>query len=312
MPTLLLLSRDNVSYQQLLQQAGLDDLLLRTAETPEAIAAQAAEAEILLGEPALIAQALPHARKLRWAQSTYAGIDALMTPELRQDYMLTNVRGIFGPLMSEYVFGHLLSMSRHLPLYRQQQQQHLWAPHPYQPLAGRRLLILGTGSIGQYLATTGHHFGMQVTGVNRSGREVNGFDDTYQLSALPRLLPEADVVVSVLPSTRETHHLLNASLLGLCRADSLFFNVGRGDLIATDELYQALKQGHPGAAVLDVFEEEPLPRHHPLWTLPNVLITPHNAAWSLPAQVVRIFARNYLRYQQGEPLEYLVDFSAGY
>lgn len=309
---LLLLSRDHARYRALLEAAALPGLAIAWSDKENGLPAEAAQADIVLGEPALLARYLPQLPALAWAQSTFAGVDALMAPTLRQDYQLTNVRGVFGPLMSEYVFAHLLSLTRHLPLYRQQQQQHQWQTHAYRPLTNRRMLILGTGDIGQHLAATARHFGMQVIGVNRSGREVAGFDDIYQLEALPRLLPDADVVVSILPSTRETHHLLTADLLACCRSDAVLFNVGRGDVVSADVLYDALQQGRPAVAVFDVFEEEPLPRQHPLWSRPNVIITPHNAAWSLPEQVVQIFSRNYLRWQAGEPLHYTIDFTRGY
>ena len=310
--TLLLVSRDNSHYRTLLQHSALPGLKLLCPDDETQTLALAPEAELLLGEPSAIARVLPHAHKLRWAQSTYAGIDALLKPGLRQDYQLTNIRGIFGPLMSEYVFAHLLSLTRHLPLYREQQKQHQWQPLPYRPLSERRLLILGTGSIGQHLAQTAHQFGMTVWGVNRHGRDVANFDDIYQLAALPHLLPQVDVIVSTLPSTRETHHLFNREMLACCQSTAILFNVGRGDAIDSQALIDALRAGRPGVAVLDVFEEEPLPRQAQLWQLPNLIITPHNSAWSLPEQVVKIFERNYLHYLDGRPLEYLVNFELGY
>ena len=310
--TLLLVSRDNSHYRTLLQHSALPGLKLLCPDDETQALALAPEAELLLGEPSAIARVLPHAHKLRWAQSTYAGIDALLKPGLRQDYQLTNIRGIFGPLMSEYVFAHLLSLTRHIPLYREQQKQHQWQPLPYRPLSERRLLILGTGSIGQHLAQTAHQFGMTVWGVNRHGRDVANFDDIYQLAALPHLLPQVDVIVSTLPSTRETHHLFNREMLACCQSTAILFNVGRGDAIDSQALIDALRAGRPGVAVLDVFEEEPLPRQAQLWQLPNLIITPHNSAWSLPEQVIKIFERNYLHYLDGRPLEYLVNFELGY
>ncbi len=310
--TLLLLSRDNTHYRTLLRHLALPGLKLLCPDDETQALALAPEAELLLGEPAAIARVLPLAHKLRWAQSTYAGIDALLKPGLRQDYQLTNIRGIFGPLMSEYVFAHLLSLTRHLPLYREQQKQHQWQPLPYRPLSERRLLILGTGSIGQHLAQTAHQFGMTVWGVNRHGRDVADFDDIYQLSALPHLLPQVDVIVSTLPSTRETRHLFNREMLACCKSTAILFNVGRGDAIDSQALIDALRAGRPGVAVLDVFEEEPLPAQAQLWQLPNLIITPHNSAWSLPEQVIKIFERNYLHYLDGRPLEYQVNFELGY
>ncbi len=310
--TLLLLSRDNPDYQQRLLSAGLPGLRVQRADSLAEAEPLIAGADLVLGEPARLLPLLTRAKALKWMQSTYAGVEVLLGDGLRQDYQLTNVRGIFGPMMSEYVFGHLLSLTRHLPLYREQQRQRIWHPLPYATLDGRTLLILGTGSIGQHLATTGQHFGMQVWGVNRSGREVAGFDETFQLQALPRLLPQADVIVSVLPATRETFHLLDGAQLARCKPSCILFSVGRGSTIDTRALIQYLRQGQLGAAVLDVFEQEPLPASHPLWEMPNLIITPHNSAWSEPGQVVRIFARNYLRYVEGEALEFLVDMQQGY
>ena len=249
--TLLLVSRDNSHYRTLLQHSALPGLKLLCPDDETQTLALAPEAELLLGEPSAIARVLPHAHKLRWAQSTYAGIDALLKPGLRQDYQLTNIRGIFGPLMSEYVFAHLLSLTRHIPLYREQQKQHQWQPLPYRPLSERRLLILGTGSIGQHLAQTAHQFGMTVWGVNRHGRDVADFDDIYQLAALPHLLPQVDVIVSTLPSTRETHHLFNREMLACCQSTAILFNVGRGDAIDSQALIDALRAGRPGVVVPD-------------------------------------------------------------
>ena len=100
---------------------------------------------------------------------------------------------------------------------------------------------------------------------------------------------QVDVIVSALPSTRETHHLFNREMLACCKSTAILFNVGRGDAIDSQALIDALRAGRPGVAVLDVFEEEPLPTQAQLWQLPNLIITPHNSAWSLPEQVVKIF-----------------------
>lgn len=309
---LLLLSRDNAIYRQLLQDEALPGLRLLQADSLGEAERLAPEAELILGEPARVVPILSQAQRLDWVQSTYAGVEPLVQPGMRQDYQLTNVRGIFGPLMSEYVFAHLLSLTRHLPLYREQQRQRQWHPIPYRPLAGRQMLILGTGDIGRHLARTARHFGMQVAGVNRSGREVADFDDTYQVQALAHLLPAADVIVCALPATRESFHLLDRNLLSHCKPSAILFNVGRGSAVATQDLMALLADGQLGAAVLDVFEQEPLPPNHPLWELPNLIITPHNSAWSLPEQVARIFSRNYLLWQESQPLEYQVNFEQGY
>ncbi len=309
---LLLLSRNNEQYYTLLHSQPLQQLVILRADDTASALTLAPQATILLGEPDRIAPLLGHVKRLKWVQSTYGGIDALLAPELRRDYQLTTTKGNFGPLISEYVFAHLLSLTRHLPLYREQQRQRRWHPLPYHSLAKRRMLILGTGSIGSCLAQTAIQFGMQVWGVNSTGHEVAGFTETYQASALPQILPQVDIIVVTLPATKETYHLLNKDNLPHCKPTAILFNVGRGSVIDTADLLESLKAGRPGAAILDVFEEEPLPTDHPLWKQPNVLITPHNAAWSEPRQVMRHFVLNLICYQHGEKLESLVDFDKGY
>lgn len=310
--TLLLLSQDNAHYERLLKAANLPHLHILRADNPADAEKLIGEAHILMAEPARAKPLLPKANKLSWFQSTYAGVDVLLDPDSRRDYQLTNVRGIFGPLMSEYVFGHLLSLMRQIPLYREQQKQRLWQSHPYQGLKGRTMLILGTGSIGQHIAQTGKHFGMKVLGISRSGRERAGFDQVYQLPALNKMLAQADVIVSVLPATRDTRHLFNAARFEHCKPGAILFNVGRGSAVHSGDLLTALRTGKLAMAVLDVFEQEPLPADSPLWGQPNLIVTPHNSAYSFPEDVAQIFVRNYIRFIDGQPLDGKIDFDKGY
>ncbi|MEG0007613.1 MAG: D-2-hydroxyacid dehydrogenase [Aeromonas sp.] len=310
--TLLLLSQDNAHYERLLKAAHLPHLRILRADNQTEAERLIGEAHILMAEPARAKPLLPKAGKLGWLQSTYAGVDVLLDTSSRRDYLLTNVRGIFGPLMSEYVFGHLLSLTRQLPLYREQQQLKTWQSHPYQGLRGKTLLLLGTGSIGQHIAHTGKHFGMKVLGISHSGRERAGFDQVYQLPALNKMLAKADVIVSVLPATRETRHLFTAERFSHCKPDAIFFNVGRGNAVHEGDLLAALRTGKLGMAVLDVFEQEPLPADSPLWHQPNLIITPHNSAYSFPEDVAQIFIRNYIRFIDGQQLDGRIDFDKGY
>ncbi|MHA6999831.1 D-2-hydroxyacid dehydrogenase [Aeromonas schubertii] len=310
--TLLLLSQDNAHYERLLKGANLPHLRILRADSEAQAQAHIAEVHILMAEPARAKPLLPQARKLTWLQSTYAGVDTLLEPSARRDYQLTNVCGIFGPLMSEYVFGHLLALTRQIAHYRELQRQKVWQSRPYESLHGKTLLILGTGSIGQHLAQTGQHFGMRVLGVSRSGRERPGFAQVYQLPALNKLLPQADVIVSVLPATRETRHIFNAERFAHCKPSAILFNVGRGSAVDSGALLTALRTGKLGYGVLDVFEQEPLGTDSPLWNQPNLIITPHNSAYSFPEDVAQIFVRNYIRFIEGQPLEGKIDFDRGY
>lgn len=304
---LLLLTRENQHYQTLLQQLALPELTLLD-DSPTAIR----EADIWLAEPALAAPLLPLAAKLQWLQSTFAGVDKLLTPKSRQDYQLTNIKGIFGPLMSEYVFGYLLAHCRQQQRYRQQQQQALWYPGEYNSLQGKQMLLLGTGSIGCHIATTAQHFGMKTIGLNRSGKSIMPFAQIITESQLTLALAAADVVVNTLPASAATTEILNRERLNCLKQGALLFNVGRGNAIDLEALSELLLSRPDITAILDVFPQEPLPANHRLWQQTNAFITPHISAPSFPTQVVEIFADNYQRWRQHHSLKYLVDFSRGY
>ncbi|NKF49491.1 D-2-hydroxyacid dehydrogenase [Shewanella sp. WXL01] len=304
---LLLLTRENEQYRQLIESCNLPELTI-LGDSPNSIL----EANIWFAEPALALPLLGHANELRWMQSTFAGVDKLMGKRQRKDYQLTNVKGIFGPLMSEYVFGYLLSHQRQHDLYQLQQQQKLWLPTSFKSLQGQNLLLLGTGSIAQHIAVTAKHFGMTVTGINRQGRQVPGFDCVDTLAHLDRHLVIADAIVSVLPSTTETAGTLNRHALTQLKHDAVLFNIGRGDVLDLNELTVLLDQRPQMRAILDVFNQEPLPSEHPIWECQNAVITPHIAAPSFPEQVVEVFSQNYQNWLSQKPLDYVVEFERGY
>lgn len=298
-----IVSRQQQRYVQLLTAAKLPQLVI--TEDPS-------QATVLLADPPLIATSLNDYPHLQWLQSTYAGIDALIKPQLRQDYQLTNIRGIFGPLIAEYIIGQILNYQRHFWRYALQQQQHQWQPHPYQAIAGKTMVIVGTGTIGQHLAKVAAVFGCHIIGINRSGIAASDdFNHTYDLNDLDYALTQADYVVSILPATTDTNDLFDQGNFSHCK-NVLFFNVGRGNSVNEADLVNALEQHHLQHAFLDVFKREPLATDHPFWDHPQITITPHIAAESFPEQVFTIFKANYLRFQQQQKLEYLIDFKRGY
>ena len=298
-----IVSRQQQRYVQLLTNAQLPQLEI--TEDPQ-------QAMVLLADPPLIAPYLAEYPHLQWLQSTYAGIDALIKPEIRQDYQLTNIRGIFGPLIAEYILGHILNHQRHFPQYKAQQQRSHWQSHPYQSMAGKTMVIIGTGTIGQHLAKVGAVFGCHIIGVNRSGITAStDFQQTYAITALNTALTQADYVVSILPATTDTDDLFDQDRFSHCK-NALFFNVGRGNTVNEQALIMALEQQYLCHAFIDVFKTEPLTPDHPFWHHPKITITPHIAAESFPEQVFTIFKANYFRFQQQQKLNYLIDFKRGY
>ena len=267
--------------------------------------------EILLGNPAMIAEILADLPDVRWIQSTWAGVTPLIE-HARKDYQLTGVKGIFGPQMSEYVLGYLLAHELKIAARTKAQANRDWFTEHSGMLAGKRLGVMGTGSIGSHIARTARAFDMAVTGLSRSGRAAGEFDSVLPVDRIGEFLPQCDHLVSTLPQTAETDDLLDARTLALLPASAVFVNVGRSNVVDDRALVEALQTGRLAGAVLDVFDEEPIPGDSPLWEAPNLSITAHIAAVSHPSLIVPVFLDNYRRFIAGQPLRYLVDFAAGY
>ena len=312
MARLLILSRHAEEYHRLLDAAELPEIeIVSTAETKK-VKALGADPEIVFGEPSLIREVLTDLPKLRWAQSTYAGVEPLLDASLRRDYILTNARGVFGGLMSEYVFGYLLSYERRIFERYRAQQEHHWDGSITGMLRGKTIGLLGVGSIGCHLARAAKYFEMIVRGYTRSNESCPDIDVYYHGKDLLYFAEGLDYLVSVLPNTPETHHIVDAALLEALPPHAIFINVGRGSALDESALIHALEAKKIKAAVLDVFEQEPLPKEHPFWNTPNLLLTFHTSAPSLPADLAELFVKNYRRFLKGEELLHRVDFARGY
>src|SRR6185503_13112675 len=176
MHTLLILSRHAREYHALIDAAALPDLAVTSATDPAAVAVRAGDYDLAFGEPSLLRLVLPALTSLRWLQATWAGVEPLLDPALRRDYILTNARGVFGGLMSEYVFAYLLAHERRIFEKRASQADGRWdATHPG-TLRGKQMGLLGVGTIGAALAKTAKHFGMRVKGYTRASEDSPDVD----------------------------------------------------------------------------------------------------------------------------------------
>jgi phosphoglycerate dehydrogenase-like enzyme len=312
MHTLLILSRHAEAYRRLVDTACLPGLVVTPAISEAGLPSAAASADVVLGEPSLIRQILPSLPSLRWVQSTWAGVEPLLDPSLRRDYTLTNARGVFGGLMSEYVFGYLIAHERLIFDKRAAQQAGRWDPTPPGTLCGKQIGLLGVGSIGAALARTARHFGMRVRGYTRASEDCADVDHYFHGDDLTPFASDLDYLVSVMPNTSATRHLVDATLLAALPARAVFVNPGRGTVVDEAALADALQSGRLAGAVLDVFQQEPLPADHVFWRTPNVIITSHTAALSVPADIAPVFIDNYGRWITGGGLRYQVDFERGY
>jgi phosphoglycerate dehydrogenase-like enzyme len=306
-PRYLIIAQDADAYLEHLENR---EAATACRSPAEARASYAGE-KVVFVDPASIARALPDMPGVEWVQSTWAGVTPLLEVD-RRDYVLTNVRDIFGPQMSEYVFGYLLAHELRIASRAEAQRDHAWLDEPSGRLEGKRIGIMGTGSIGCAVAQTARGFEMSVVGLSRSGLMHEKFDDVLPVGRVQEFLAGLDYLVSVLPDTAATTGLLDAGAFE-CLPDYCYvINVGRGNVIDDAALVDALRSGRLAGATLDVFDEEPLPDDSPLWDAPNLNITAHIASISDPALVAPIFDENYRRYCSGEPLNYVVDFDAGY
>ena len=255
------------------------------------------------------------AGRLRWIHSSAAGVGATLFPALvESDVVLTNSSGVQAPVIGEHILASVLAWRRGLHIAARRQQAATWvqdelASYPGLPLSEMRALIVGMGSIGTEAARLLRAVGAQVETVARRAR-----DGVHATGELPDLLPEADVVVITAPHTPETDRLFDRAMLARMKPGSLLVNVGRGRIVDEAALVEALEQGRPGGAALDVFEREPLPADSPLWKMENVIVTPHMAGSSARFWdgLIELFSRNLERWRRGEPLENVVDKRRGY
>ncbi len=261
-----------------------------------------------------IADAWPSADRLRWVHMAATGVDTVMFPQLRDsDVVVTNTRGVFDGPIAEYVLGQILVFAKDLDGSLRLQQRHLWRHRESERVAGATALIVGTGSIGRAIARLLRAVGMRIRAVGRRPRDDD--PDFGAVSAdLHAELPAADYVIAIAPLTDTTRHMFDARAFAAMKPHARFVNVGRGELVVTDDLVAALRDGTIAGAALDVVEPEPLPAEHPLWDLPNVRITPHNSgdAVGWRTEIVTAFTANFDRWMAGLPLDNVVDKTLGY
>lgn len=264
-----------------------------------------------------VAKLLALSPGVRWIHSRWAGIDGLASRELvASGVPVTNGRGAFARSLAEWTIAGLLHFAKDLPRLERQRAERVWQPYAPGQLHGQSLGIVGFGGIGRATARLARAFGMRVVALRRRpGVDAEPLADAvYGPERLLDLLAECDAVQLALPLTPATRRLVGEPELRAMKETAVLVNVGRGAVVDEAALVEALRAGRPRAAALDVFEAEPLPRESPLWSLPNVLISPHAAdqvpGWLYEATLV--FRRNLDRFLAGEPLENRADLELGY
>ena len=280
------------------------------------------EADVIFGN--VPADMLADAPNLKWLHLASAGTDGY-TPVLDRGIALSNGTGAYNDTIAEHMLAVTGALCLGLPRYARQQQAHHWARAGWSKyIMDSTIAILGCGSIGTAYARRVHGLGAYTIGVRRSPCAAlpEGVDEMVTMAQLDSVLPRADIVAMVMPNTPETRGIMDARRIGLMKDGALLINVGRGNALDPDALYDALVSGKLDAAAIDVAYTEPLPAEDRLWDAPNLLITPHIAGgWngdqgtSSPAmakRIGRVFFDNLDCFLTGRPLKNAVDPATGY
>ena len=292
---------------------------LRFSKTAHELRAALPGAEILLGwdfRAEAVRSAWPAADRLRWIHWGGAGVDALLFDELvASDVVITNSRGVFDRAMAEYVLGLIIAFTKRFPETWTLQARRTWKHRLTDCFEERRVLVVGVGSIGRTIARLCKAAGMAVTGVGRGARATDpDFGIVHACESLSRALADADFVVIAAPLTAQTRGLFGAEQFRAMKPSARLINVGRGPIVREHALVAALESKQIAGAALDVFETEPLAEDSPLWSLPDVIVSPHMSGdfEHYAGVLARVFEENFERYRAGEPLLNRVDKALGY
>lgn len=276
------------------------------------------DAIIAWNVPIAMMDAAPH---LRWIHSGGAGVSHFdLAAVAARGVTLTNASGVSAPNMAEHVLGMMIALARRFPSLMQSQARRTWRDHDTHAevfeLLDQTLLVVGVGDIGTEVAKRASAFGMNVVGVRRRPIDAlpPGFAAIVRQERLHEALSDADQVVLTVPDTPQTRGLFNADAFAAMKRGAMIYNVGRGAVIDTAALIDALRTGQVGGAGLDVTDPEPLPEDSPLWEMDNVFITAHTSGatpryWERQAALI---ADNIRRMQRGEAPRNVVDLQAGY
>ena len=318
---LVLATTANGRFFHLLDDLKDEGVTVVEAFDDETLRAEIADADGIYGWPP--ASVLPHARRLRWIQTSSAGVERLWSsPELRErDIIITNTRGAHAPNIAEHAFALLLAFSRGVLFAREAQAARRWEAAAVREvsweLAGGTLGIIGYGRIGRAVGARARGFEMEVIAVDREPvAPDDALAQVWPLDRLDDLLAAADVVVVTAPYTPQARGMLSAAQFATMKPDAGLIVVSRGGLVDHDALVAALQDDRRGPAYagLDATPTEPLPADSPLWGLPNCLITPHSSGHSFRKErrAVEILRENARRFAQGRPLINVVDKTKGY
>jgi phosphoglycerate dehydrogenase-like enzyme len=298
---------------QRIKQLGIDNLkILSPSEEPIPFLK---DAEVIFSVSSFPQKILDQAPKLRWLQVSSAGVNQLPLKSLEErGILLTNVRGMHGDCISEYVLAMMFALNRQLPKTLEYQKMSQWHKMGQSMLKGKTLGIIGLGGIGQILANKAAFLGMEVIGLRNSKKPAENVSRMYSNEDLLTFMAQSDYVAVCCPLTPETTGLVSKEAIAAMKPTASLINIARGQVIDEPALIEALQNKKIASAALDVFWKEPLPETSPLWALDNLILTPHVAGDMIDytERAADIFVSNLERYLKKQTLQGLVDYRLGY
>jgi phosphoglycerate dehydrogenase-like enzyme len=294
---------------------------LAVGNSPEAFARAAPEADVILiwsGSGELLRQVLPMCPRVRWVHSRSAGMDGLLPPELVESSVpVTNGSGVFSAPLGEFALAAILYFAKDLRRMNRNQEAGVWEQFDMPEIAGQTVGIAGYGDIGRAVAARVHPMGMRVLALKRHVPAENAdplVDQIYGPRARLEMIGRSDYIVAAAPLTAETRGMIGEPEFAAMKPEAVVINLGRGPVIDDAAMVRALTSGRIKGAALDVFDNEPLPAGHPLYKLPNVLLSPHCADHTPDwlERAMRFFLRNFERFRRGDALLNVIDKKLGY
>ena len=302
---------EDAHLSMIFEAAGDDTLVLPSEED---LVGELADAEVFFGyhSPDVFASA----QNLKWIQTTSAGLDMILTPDVvERGLLVTNASGLHAAPVVETAWALTLAVSRCLKTFGRQQNEHVWESLVPYDLNARTAGIVGLGGIGRRYARIAAAFGMRVIAVDlHSPPKPDEVESLWELDRLDDLVAESDVLMIACPATAETQGLIGPKQIALLKPTAILVNIARGGIVDEPALIECLTAGRIAGAGLDVTKTEPLPADDPLWDTPRLVITPHIAGLSgdRSQRLAEFFCENLRRYRLGETLMNLVDQSRGY
>ena len=299
-------------YKELIEKSRKDIALLM-CKNDEEIDKYIGEADIIFSGSTFPVNFLRKAKKLKWVQSMSAGVENFTSSGLiESNIILTKVKGVFGPIMSEYVIGHIFAITQNIKNIYENKRNKIWKPFVVDSIRNATIGIMGLGSVGAYIAYRLHLLGANVITIDEQEKRLSYIGKEYLIDDLYDFLVKPDFLIITLPLTCKTRNLIGENEFNIMKKHIYIFNISRSGIVQTEALIKALKSKKISGAVLDVFDKEPLPKDHELWTLDNVTITPHISGPSLPEDIVKVFLDNLVRFEKNKKLKGIVDLKKEY